>query len=145
MRKGVLLGIVLVALLGVAGVIVSGDDAPVSSDGGDTGAAGPAGDGGSPLPVAPQPGMAGVRAIPWDRHEVVDDRTVRIFFTSGVEPCYVLDRVDVAYQPTEVRITLFEGSDPRAAGQACIELAVGKVVAVALDQPLAGRAVIDGA
>jgi len=145
MRKCVLLGIVLVALLGVACAIVPGDDAPVSSDGGNTGAPGPAGDGGCPLPVAPQPGMAGVRAIPWDRYEVVEDRTIRIFFTSGVEPCYVLDRVGVAYRPTEVQITLFEGSDPQAAGQACIQLAVGKVVSVALDQPLAGRAVIDGA
>jgi len=37
---------------------------------------------------------------------------VAIDFTSGVEPCDVLDHVDVAYGADAVTITLFEGHDP---------------------------------
>ena len=41
-----------------------------------------------------------------------DGRTVTIDFWSGVEPCYVLDHVDVGYATDEVTITLFEGTEP---------------------------------
>ena len=46
-------------------------------------------------PVEPTPGMADVRARPFDRAMLNDDGTVTILFTSGVEPCAVLDHVDV--------------------------------------------------
>lgn len=147
MRRGSLVRILLVALLtppllacGVSGNDVQVNPVPGSSSAAST----PGGDGADPLPVTPQLGVVGSHAIRWDRYEVVDERTVRIFFSSGIEPCYVLANVDVAYQPAEVRITLLEGSDARSAGQTCIELAVAKVVSVTLEQPLAGRAVVDG-
>jgi hypothetical protein len=99
-------------------------------------------------PVTPRPGMADVRAIGWDRVDVAGDgRALTIHFWSGVEPCSVLDRVDVRYGNDAVTITLYEGHDPSADGKdvACIEIAVAKSVTITLDEPLAGRELVDGA
>ncbi|HEX6844284.1 MAG TPA: hypothetical protein VF235_04130 [Actinomycetota bacterium] len=102
--------------------------------------------GDGPQVVEPTPGMADTYARPFDTAAVGDDdRTVTIDFVSGVEPCYVLDRVDVAYGADAVTITLFEGHDPAAGDVACIEIGVFKRVVITLDEPLAGRALVDGA
>ncbi len=90
--------------------------------------------------------MADVRPIPWERIDVgSDDRTLTVFFTSGIEPCYVLDHVDDRYGASAVTITLYEGHDPAAGKVACIEIAMFKYVKVILDEPLAGRKLVDGA
>jgi hypothetical protein len=101
--------------------------------------------GARPLLVTPMRGMADVHAIRWEQAEpAADGRRVRVFFTSGPEPCNILDHVDVAYSRDAVSITLFEGSEPTPDGRACIEIAVAKAVDVALDQPRAGRRILDG-
>jgi hypothetical protein len=74
-----------------------------------------------------------------------DDRSLTITFWSGVEPCSVLDHVDVAETPDAVTVTLYQGSDPSAGQVACIDIAVLKQVTVTLDHPLVGRDVVDGA
>jgi hypothetical protein len=102
-------------------------------------------DGGARL-VVPRPGMADVRPHPFDHAVVSDDgRSVTVFFWSGVEPCYVLDHVDVAYGPNAVTITLFEGHDAIAGDVACIEIALLKKVLVQLDEPVGARRIVDGA
>jgi hypothetical protein len=96
-------------------------------------------------PTEPRPGMAGVAPIAFD--EVVvgpDDRTLTVFFWSGVEPCYVLDHVDVEENPGAITVTLFQGHDPTAGDVACIEIAVLKKVEVQVDAPVAGRRIADG-
>lgn len=98
----------------------------------------------SPQVVEPRSGMSNVRPVPWNDYEVLNDRSVRVFFTSGVEPCYVLDRVEVQYSPDRITVSLFVGSDPEAGNVACIEIAVFKAVDVTLDEPLGGRPVVDG-
>ena len=99
-----------------------------------------------PQVVEPTPGMADVHARLFDTATVRDDgRTVNVDFTSGVEPCAVLDHVDVSYGADAVTITLFEGHDPSAGEVACIAIGVFKRTIVTLDQPLDGRAIIDGA
>jgi hypothetical protein len=99
-----------------------------------------------PLIVVPRAGMANVRPIAFTSATVrPDDRTVDVRFWSGVEPCSVLDHVDVAYGTDTVTITLFEGSDPSVGMVACPDLAVSKQVTVPLDQDLAGRRIVDGA
>jgi hypothetical protein len=96
--------------------------------------------------VTPTPGMANVGPIRFTSASVgADDRTVTVDFISGVEPCSVLDHVDVDEQPDRVVITLFEGSDPASGDVACPEIAMYKSVVVELSAPLDGRKIVDGA
>lgn len=135
--------VVAVAITGAAIAAANDDrDTPVSS-GPITGDP-PSAEG--PIVVEPRPGMADVYARQFDSATVgADDTTVTIDFVSGVEPCTVLDRVDIRYGTDEVTITLYEGHDPNAGDVACIEIGVYKRVIVQLDEPLAGRAIVDGA
>lgn len=94
--------------------------------------------------VEPRPGMSDVRPIGWNDFKVLNERLVRVFFTSGVEPCYVLDRAEVQYQPERVVITLFQGREPGSDDVACIEIAVFKAVDITLDEPLGSRPIVDG-
>ena len=58
-----------------------------------------------PQVVEPTPGMADVHARPFDTATVRDDgRTVNVDFTSGVEPCAILDHVDVSYGAEAARV-----------------------------------------
>jgi hypothetical protein len=118
-------------------------DDTVEGSGNDGTSTGP--DGGAQL-VEPAPGMAGVRPHAFDQAVVGDDgTTVTVFFWSGVEPCYVLDHVDVAYGAKAVTITLYEGHDASAGDVACIEIALVKKVVVELDEPVGDREIVDGA
>jgi hypothetical protein len=104
-----------------------------------------------PVPVEPTiteptPGMANVRPRPFDSATVGDDGvTVTIDFVSGVEPCSVLDHIDVDETDDTVTITLFEGNDPTAGDVACIEIGVYKRAVITLDSPLGDRTIVDGA
>jgi hypothetical protein len=96
--------------------------------------------------VEPRPGMAGVHPLAFDTTVVSDDGTsVTVFFWSGIEPCSVLDHVDVTYGEGAITITLFEGHDPSAGDVACIEIAQLKSTVVQLDQALGDRVIEDGA
>jgi hypothetical protein len=119
--------------VGIAPCIVSDED-PIPWD-----------DPSGARPVEPTPGMADVRARPFDRAIVNDDGTVTILFVSGIEPCSVLDHVDIGYRDGAVAVTLIEGHDPAAGDVACIEIGVLKSVTISLDEPLAGRPIVDGA
>jgi hypothetical protein len=96
-------------------------------------------------PVEPTPGMAGVHAIGWDTADVsADGLHLTIAFVSGVEPCSVLDHVDVAYGANAVTVTLFEGHEPDAGDVACPAIAMFKQTTVDLTEPVGGRDVKDG-
>ena len=98
-----------------------------------------------PQGVEPTPGMADVHARGFDTARIGDDdRTVTIDFVSGIEPCYVLDHVGVVYGADTVTITLYEGHQPTDEDVACIDIGVFKRVIVTLDEPLAGRTIVDG-
>ena len=125
-------------------VAATGSDTSVSSGCLDTPTGTPPDPG--PQIVEPTPGMADVYPRIFDTATVANDGvTVTIDFVSGVEPCYVLDRVDVGYDTDTVTITLFEGHDPTAGDVACIEIGVFKRVVITLDEPVGGRAIVDGA
>ena len=96
-------------------------------------------------PVEPQPGQDDVRPVGWESAKPIGDRTVRVKFWSGVEPCNVLDRVETEYGPKSVTITLYEGHTPTDEDVACIELALLKQTTVELEEPLDGRKIVDGA
>jgi len=96
--------------------------------------------------VEPTPGMSGVDLTAFDKVIVGDDdRTLTIFFWSGVEPCYVLDRVDIDAGKDAITVTLFQGHDAGADDVACIEIALLKKVVVQLDEPVGDRRILDGA
>jgi hypothetical protein len=96
----------------------------------------------TPLLVTPRPGLVDVRPNPYEKVIVLDDRTLEVRFWGGVEECYGVNRVDVEYGETEVTVTVYQGRVPAA--EVCIEIAVLKAVRVNLDEPLAGRKIIDG-
>lgn len=90
--------------------------------------------------------MAQTRARPFDSATAQGDgSTIRVVWWSGVEPCTVLDRVEVRESPETVTVTLYEGHDPDAGRVACIELAVQKATVVRLQRPLGARRIVDGA
>ena len=96
--------------------------------------------------VEPTPGMSDAYPRAFDKAVVGDDgKSVTIFFWSGVEPCYVLDHVDVDYGPSAITVTLFEGHDASAGDVACIEIALIKKVVIKLDEPVGDRPIVDGA
>lgn len=99
----------------------------------------------SPSLVSPRPGQVDVRPIAWEEATAVGERRVELRFVSGVEPCNVLDSVEVDYRKNEVEITLFEGRAPSDEDVACIEIAVEKRTIVELEEPLGGRKIADGA
>jgi hypothetical protein len=112
-----------------------GDEEPRTTDPGD-----------SAEPVEPRPGMGNVGPIPFDHVDVGDDdRTLTVFFWSGVEPCYVLDHVDVEEGPGSITITLFQGSDPQVTNVACIDIALLKKVTIQLEETVGARRIVDGA
>ena len=97
-----------------------------------------------PRAVTPAPGQDGVHPIPF-RNKKVNGRTVTLNFYSGVEPCNVLDSVDVEYGQDKIIVTLMEGHAPNSEDTACIELAEFKQVTIELDENPAGRKIVDGA
>jgi hypothetical protein len=87
--------------------------------------------------------LVDVRPNPYEKVVVLDERTLEVRFWGGVEECYGVDRVDVVYGETEVTATVYQGRVPTA--EVCIEIAVLTAVRVKLDEPLAGRTIVDGA
>jgi hypothetical protein len=94
--------------------------------------------------VKPRPGMADVHPVTWEKADARTPTSLRVRFWGGVEPCYVLDSVRVAYKAKTVVVTLFSGSDPARPDVACIDIAKAMAVDVKLSEPLGGRKVVDG-
>lgn len=96
--------------------------------------------------VRPRRGMADLRRVPWEKaRQASSGRALRVTYWSGVEPCNVLDHIEVAYSATKITVTLYEGHDPEQADVACIEIALLKTVVVKLEEPVDGRKIVDGA
>ena len=111
-------------------------EAPIVSD--DPGVGEPA-PGGAEL-VEPQPGQQNVHPVTIERMDATASGTmvsVDAYWTSGVDPCYVLDHVEVAVNDDQtVDVTLFEGtSDPDAI---CVMMAVSKHTVFSFDVPGTG-------
>jgi hypothetical protein len=95
-------------------------DAPVSAPPSED----PGGIGDAPKLVVPKPGQLNVHPMPADElsARVDGDRIiVTATWTSGVEPCYVLDSIIVESGEGSYGITLREGSGPE--DMACIAIA----------------------
>ncbi|MBA3628603.1 MAG: hypothetical protein H0W55_02850 [Actinobacteria bacterium] len=119
----------------------SGPDGPVAGTPG-TGI----GNGGGGGVVSPRPGMADVHPVEWDEVRLAeDDRSLWLKWWSGVEPCHVLDRIEVQVGPRVVIVTLLEGRVPGKEDVACPEMAQLKEAKATLAEPVDGRRVVDGA
>ena len=105
----------------------------------------PAPGGGQPKRVQPVAGATDLRKQPFQSAAPAGASSLAVRFWSGVEPCYVLGRVDVSESADKVTITLWTGSGPGTAGMACIQMAGYYEVIVQLQAPLGGRTVVDGA
>ena len=90
---------------------------------------------GQPTLVVAKPGQLNPRPLAASKLEAtVDGRRllVKVTWTSGVEPCNVLDSVVVDRSGTDIAITIVEGtSDPNAM---CIEIAMFKATIVDLGE-----------
>jgi hypothetical protein len=88
-----------------------------------------------PTIVVPKPGRLDVHPVGATAIEArVDGRHVTVTLTwwSGVEPCNVLDSVDIATAGSTIRLTIREGADRRDV--ACIEIAMLKATVVDLGE-----------
>jgi hypothetical protein len=97
----------------------------------------------SPRVVEPRPGLTDIRPQPWDSARPRGPDTLLVAFYSGVHQCYGVDRVEVDYAPRKVSVTLFVCRNRNA--QICVEIAEYQALEVALDEPIAGRKIVDGA
>ena len=105
----------------------------------------PAPGGGQPKRVEPVAGATDLRRQPFQSATPAGAQSLAVRFWKGVEPCYVLGRVDVSESAEKVTITLWTGTGPGAAGMACIQMAGYYEVVVQLQAPLGDRTVVDGA
>ncbi len=135
-----LVAVLAVGACGAGSASEPGVAAPATSGAG-TPTATPAEPIGDPPPVGggeltiPRPGQLDVHDISAELLEtVVDGRSVTlgITFTSGVEPCYVLDTILVERGDHGFAITLREGHGP--GDMACIEIAMQKHAIVELGE-----------
>jgi len=109
-------------------------------------AAPPGAPSGTPSPVTPAGPTLNPRKVPWESATPASDgRSLDVVWWSGVEPCHVLDHVEVTETARTVTVTLYEGQDRRSPDAVCIEIAVLKTTKVRLKAPLGGRKVVDGA
>ncbi|MCT9932096.1 hypothetical protein N5079_17985 [Planotetraspora sp. A-T 1434] len=97
-----------------------------------------------PVPVKPQGGTLDPHKVRWESAKPIrHGRYLRITWTSGIAPCWVLDRVRVKETSRKVTVTLYEGHT-KDAGM-CVLIAVRKTTTVRLKTPLGHRHVVDGA
>ena len=96
--------------------------------------------------VSPKPGQLATHPVTVaaltptvDGHRV----TVRADWVSGVEPCNVLDRVEVVNDGTIFTVALFEGSSDL--NVACIEIAAYKATLIDLGELAPGSYVVQAA
>lgn len=101
-----------------------------------------------PAPRVVHDGVQDAAPRPFERVRADEtDDSLHVIYWTGVEPCAVLDDIEVEATTEAVTITLQEGYLADEDGQvpACIEIAEEVSVRIPFDDPLAGRALIDGA
>jgi hypothetical protein len=95
-----------------------------------------------PPVVQPEPDIIDPRAHAWDSIDVgADGLTLTVRWYGGVPDCYGLAEVRVERVDGVLTVTVFEGTRAKAAGQACIELAMLKSTTIVLDEPILGGGV----
>lgn len=124
------------------GTVAPGDPGTGASPG-----AGPISFDDDATPTAPQPGSTvDPRPVAWDHVTIAPDgRTVTVYFWNGVEPCFALERIEVAQEGGTYRITPFTGYRADAAAIDCIEMLQLYSTVVELPAPVLGGGLADAA
>ncbi len=117
------------------GATSGGSDAPAGKIRGDAPA----------IELTPKAGQENLRKVSFTDAGKIAADTLRINFTSGVEPCDVLDHIDVVETKTSVTITLWMGNAPGKGDTACPALARFAYTDIDLDAALGDRKIVDGA
>lgn len=89
----------------------------------------------------PEEGLVNVYDRPFERHKA-EGRKVTLFYWSGLDDCYGLDRIRIRERRRKVVLTIFEGSHPDV--EACPDIAVWVKSIATLERPLGSRKVVDG-
>lgn len=98
--------------------------------------------------VAPRPEVANVQATSISAARSGSGRNVEILFTTGEEPCGILQRIETTEAEDSIYVSVFLGTDPAAFSNGnvtCPDIGVPATAKVELRQPLGNRRVVDGA
>lgn len=80
------------------------------------------------------------QAVPWERHEIVSENTIRLFFTARPKSCFGV-RAVVKETETTVEVAVLEGKLPDAPKFCTLEARKASIV-VETEQPIADREVV---
>ena len=90
--------------------------------------------------VKPRNDLENERVDPWTGHEIVDDSTIRIFFTGGDPKCFGAKPM-IEESPSEIRIAIIIGSIPEAS-ETCHALGVLNAMTVETAEKINGRNIV---
>ncbi len=95
----------------------------------------------SAAPGRDGPELVDIRSVPIFSARALGPATLELTVEGGVEPCFIIDRVEVVESGERVELTVHAGSEP---GAICIQIIELHTTTVELDQALGGRGVVDG-
>jgi hypothetical protein len=102
-----------------ASTVVAGSDTSVGSDG-----TPPAPGSGGAVRVSPDPTVVDLHRTAWDHVRISPNgKRLVVYFWMGAQECYGLGKVKVVQDGASLKIKLWTGTRPQAAGMACIEIA----------------------
>lgn len=84
--------------------------------------------------------LVDVQQVSIDSVAAIGGNTIEVTVSGGVEPCFIIDRVETRQTADEIGLTVFAGSEPDAV---CIELVERHTIQVDLDAALGSRRIID--
>ena len=100
--------------------------------------------GGTQRLVRPRPGLYNLEAESWERAVVTPDGGhLAIYFIGGLEPLHALGHIDVHYDPDRVVVTVFLGTTEDVSSWKAGP-GISQVALIELDEPVAGRRLVDG-
>jgi len=87
------------------------------------------------------PELVDVRPVPILSVRSLGSTTIELTVEGGVEPCFIIEQVEVVETADQVELSVNAGSEP---GAICIQIIELHTTTVELADPLGDRAVVDG-
>jgi hypothetical protein len=87
--------------------------------------------------IDPDPNVVDLNRQPWDHIRVAaNGKRLTVYFWMGIQDCYGLGVVDVSRGGGQLTVQLWTGTQPKAVGKVCPELAQLYKTIVHLDRPI---------